>query len=303
MLRQKDPSRLILRLSVAIIVITATLAITPVTRRHALAWWDFWVSDGPYLSRTFALKNFVVAPGDPEVDKLITNPEFSDHRGRRTDFRKPLAEQLLLPLSDEETQRYRQFLDGYLAILDRHDGLDDRLAREITDYIYRQWRQNAGLPYKDLSAWNNLPEQAQRFEDLAAYFVNSNSSCGTIGQTTSTLLRFAGFRTRTMLLSGQVPDVNAGHVFAEYYSPDLEKWVMVDAQQNFIPDNGHTLLSAFEFFPLQDRSEVFRRAGIRRYDNDTDVVLYFTQRGPVAERYMLAWKPEVWEILARKWKK
>ncbi|NFV81585.1 hypothetical protein [Magnetospirillum aberrantis] len=260
------------------------------------------MSDGPYLSRTFILKNFVVAPDDPEVGELIANPEFVDHRGRRADFRKPLAEQLLLPLSDEETQRYRQFLDGYLAILDRHDGLDDRLAREITDYIYRQWRQNADLPYKDLSNWNNLPEHAQRFEDLTAYFVNSNSSCGTIGQTTSTLLRFAGFRTRTMLLSGQIPDVNAGHVFAEYYSPGLKKWVMVDAQQDFIPDNGHTLLSAFEFFPLRDRSEIFRRAGISRYDNDTDVVLHFTQRGPIAERYMLAWEPEVWEILARKWK-
>lgn len=97
---------------------------------------------------------------------------------------------------------------------------------------------------------SNTPEKSDAISVLKEAKTGQNFRCGEYSIVLSSALNSVGIPARVLGL--KVKDVGntlagAGHVVTEAYLPELNKWIFLDGQMNFIPFLNNKPLNAVEF--------------------------------------------------------
>lgn len=140
--------------------------------------------------------------------------------------------------SDPYLQRMVADYDLNAVVSDAPTDLDRAAA--LLDWTHRQWRHN-GSNVPDRSDAISIVEEARAGKKFRCveYGIVSSAAMSALGLPARVLgLRTADVETRKW---------GAGHVLAEVYLPDLQKWAMVDGQFNVIPTLNGTPLHAVEY--------------------------------------------------------
>lgn len=132
--------------------------------------------------------------------------------------------------------RVSQNLDKIVSI-----STDDfEKIKTIVDWTSKQWLHNG----------SNTPSSSDPLTILKEAKEGKMFRCVEYGIVSSAALSSIGFPSRVLALkTADVSSVkfNAGHVVAETYSKELNKWIFIDAQFNAIPLINRIPLNAVEF--------------------------------------------------------
>jgi hypothetical protein len=167
----------------------------------------------------------------------------------------------------------------------------DRIAEKLMKFIHLNWRRSHNSPKfssdevsKEIDEKN---EKDRNREDFIYKFVNYNTACGTISETSIGLLRELGFKTRLFRVSKEKNKEIANHVFVEYYSSESKKWVMFDAMEDIIPRNDGKLLSALEFFQNPRKEDKYIETNKLYIHAIGGVGIWFQINGPISKVFVL----------------
>lgn len=123
----------------------------------------------------------------------------------------------------------------------------DRLRR-LCSWTSRQWKH---------SGWGE-PKQSDPVSILREVRQGKRFRCVEYAIVLAGVCQSAGLPARVVGLMTEDVETRpsgAGHVVAEVYLPDRQKWVMADGQWNAIPMHGQTPLSVVEFEDLLGHAE------------------------------------------------
>ncbi len=230
-----------------------------------------FVADGAYPGSSVSKSRELV--GDDELLRRIVREEkYQDYRRRHPDFSIPVEEQITAPHSPADIASYQGFLGRFQSIIREHrNGRTDNKARAIIALVYEAYSRNKQSDREiDEGVLGGIKSGP---EDYLFYLVNARTECGTVSEATVALMRDAGFKTRLVLLSQRPDPIEANHVFAEYFSEQQKRWVIVDPLVGFVGRD-----SAFEL--LNDR-ELSRMLNTRHKDDvyTSNSVIWFDRRG------------------------
>ena len=110
----------------------------------------------------------------------------------------------------------------------------------ILNWTHNQWDHSA----------NNEPTKFDAITILEEAKSGQNFRCVEYGIVSSAALNSIGVKSRLLgLMTFDIEKTRfgAGHVAAESYSRELQKWIFIDGQYNTIPMLGNTPLNAVEF--------------------------------------------------------
>lgn len=255
---------------------------------------------GTYLNRAFRTVGYVVSKDDPIYRDLVFDSSYDDRRGHQPDFTLPFKRQVTVSASSEQRSAYLGFIDRYKAVLGRFRAgsspRPDATAFSIMNIVHEQYIRNGRNTVEpDEDTFEN--ELSYRAEDFVFYLVNAKTACGTVGEATVALLRYAGYKARLLRIANSPTSLVANHVFPEFYSEKQRRWVMLDPMINASPRGAEGSLSAFE---LMDRPNEVRRINrlwgrVGEYDftlYGPRKVVWYNIRGPVMRLYYYASDPE-----------
>lgn len=117
---------------------------------------------------------------------------------------------------------------------------DFEKIKAIVDWTSKQWQHNG----------SNVPSASDPLTILKEAKEGKMFRCVEYGIVSSAALSSIGFPSRVLALkTADVSTVkfSAGHVVAETYSKELDKWIFIDAQFNAIPVVNDIPLNAVEF--------------------------------------------------------
>ena len=110
----------------------------------------------------------------------------------------------------------------------------------ITDWTSRQWKHSG----------TNTPSKDDALTILMEAKQGKSFRCVEYGIVLSSALNAIGIKSRVLALKTkdvETTETGAGHVVAEAFIADLNKWVMADAQFNIVPTCNEIPLNAVEF--------------------------------------------------------
>lgn len=150
-------------------------------------------------------------------------------------FEPPSAEQGPYLRGLREEFQIDQVITGSTDDLDR--------LRRLCFWVCQQWKHNGWSEPSQSDPVSILREvrQGKRFR-CVEYAIVLAGVCQSVGLPA----RVVGLMTEDV----ETAQWNAGHVVAEVYLPDRQKWVMADGQWGAIPMSGQTPLSVVEFEDL-----------------------------------------------------
>jgi hypothetical protein len=114
------------------------------------------------------------------------------------------------------------------------------VALHLLNWTHQQWKHNG----------SNKPEKSDALSILKEVKNGKNFRCVEYGIVASAALASMGLPTRIIaLITRDVERVKygAGHVAAEVFLPDINKWVFLDAQFNIVPVLDGKPLNTVEF--------------------------------------------------------
>jgi len=268
--------------------------------------------DGPYLSRTLTSKVMILTPGRSEWDAIISDKSTDTRIWHPIEIDHKLNSRLTVSYTVDEFSNLENFIRGFNKILSVNVAKSKQPSHntvvQIVDLVHRAYR-NAQSQEKlpDYSVFGRGPYRA---ENHIFQLVNRKCACGTVAEATISLLRKIGLKTRLMGMANDPQTIQFNHVFREYFSPEFEKWVMLDPMINAIPEANGIPLSSFEMINRPATrarlNELWNKDG--SYDDwNTNGVytdkktVFFSSSGPFLTRYLHSPNPRIREkLLANK---
>lgn len=289
-------------ISIFCLAVVAAVAVVKFDRFANAYYYVFY--GGPYVNRVFQTSYNVVSRDDPLFRKLVYDSDFRDRRGHMPDFALPFEKQVTVSATPTEKAEYLRFLEKYFRILktkvDASGSPGDAMAFAIMGLSYEYFRRNRADNAANKFDFEKVfaVEASYRAEDFVYYLVNAFTACGTVGEATVALLRYAGFRTRLIRISIKPDPPTASHVFLEFYSNDQQRWVMLDPMINTSPRTAENSLSVFEILDRPEISSLMNKRWqvLHEYNfpiYKSERVAWYVVRGPVSRIYYYSADPEV----------
>jgi len=254
-------------------------------QHHISNLYNYTFHRAPYINRVFYTRRIILEPNKPSDEfygRLISDPNYDDRRWGTANFNRPVTEQITIKHSSTGIENYKSFISNFKnRFSSKREKSSDKVAEELKNFIHTNWLKKRNLPQFDEEQINQKSEKDKHPEDLIYWFVNYNSACGTISETSVALLRELGFRTRLMRMSEKKYKEIANHVFLEYYSNESQKWVMFDALENLIPKRNGKPLSALEFFLNPEQEDKFKKTKKKYIYAISNATIWFQINGPI----------------------
>ena len=246
------------------------------------------------------MENIIVTPGTAQHHDLISNVKFKDDRGLLPALEEDLNNRLRVSFSNQDIQKYRRFIGSFLRIKNQKNTTDFETVQSIRQLVHGYFLKNKNSIAVDSKGLSSVPEWERFPENFLVSVASRATACGTISEATVALLRSVGYATRLIRIAYQASNVEAKHVFLEYYSRSFKKWIMVDAMEDFTPFYDHKPLSAFEYFALHDKQKVYQDTGVDGYSHDMwENIIWFNKNGPFKKIFYFANTVDVRKALLR----
>ena len=262
---------------------------------HITNLFDYTFHRSPYTNRVFYTKIRFINPTDSKDNlykNLIIDKNNDDRRWGTANLKRPFEEHLSINYTLAGMKNYINFIREFNSRFATRKGeVSDKVAEDLKNFIYRNRLKGKNPSEFDpdgiVKEIEDQSEKDRNPENVIYWFVNYNSACGTMSETSIALLRELGFRTRLLRMSKEKGKPLASHVFLEYYSESSKKWVMFDVLENFIPRRDGKLLSALEFF-LNPKNEDNYKKTKRQYPHAIpESNIWFQINGPIKTIYIL----------------
>lgn len=282
-------------IAIAVILMTGIATVFALKPDASLRLANYLFFDGPYSSRTLSNKVTVIGPEDALTSSLIHNASFEDRHWFRIKIAR-FFETRMATAEPEQHAAFSKFRSRYRRILAKNTHDSDQLATSILSLVYDNYHRNQINPQiisgEDRAAIHK--DHDYHAEYHLWYLVNRQTACGTTAEATLALLREAGLKTRLVGLAYDPDNISYNHVFLEYYSENLQKWVMMEPMLNAIPEYKSIPQSAFEMISNKTArkrvNDLWKAHGEYRYAlgeavYKSDRTLFFNQSGPLQTSY------------------
>lgn len=245
--------------------------------------WRYLNDSGAYPGSSFVTLNKVFT-GDTGALDIVTDERSQDYRREFPNFDDDIAGILVNDTSADETAAYRAFLDDMEKLKSEAPSLGaTETARRAMLAIREKFVAKQGSPRKVTDG--AIGGKKARPEGFVYYLVNAETACGTVSEATVAIFRQLGFKARQIIVSHQLSPMIASHVVAEYFDPDLSKWIMLDPMVGFIGTDADRPVSVFQAINSPAVSEFLNAAhgGPVPFYGDNSVAWY-DRWGPVRQK-------------------
>lgn len=142
------------------------------------------------------------------------------------------------PLGDPYLNQLRTEYDLHKLIENKSNDLDKVLA--VLNWTHQQWKHNG----------SNEPSKSDAMTILKEAGEGRNFRCVEYGIVSKTALQSLDFKARVIGLKTKDVETTksgAGHVLADVWVPQFQKWVLIDGQFNVVPTLDGIPLNVVEF--------------------------------------------------------
>lgn len=214
-----------------ILLLVATIVPLIVIKGDLVNYVAFMQGKQAYLGSSLVKKRTLIKT--PSLyNSIIYSDSYEDNRRRHPRFKLAPESVLNSKTTPEELSSYKEFLLRLNDIKANDNAqLNYKSVVKVTNLVHDAYQKN--LSSERPIEVDVLGRSKSHPEDYVYQLVNAKTACGTVGEATVALLRELGFKTRLIILSNKPQPLEANHILAEVYAPDLHQWIMVDPMINY----------------------------------------------------------------------